>query len=126
MSTTLRVVLMLSAVVTVVWILRKIYKCKVKLKDAIFWFCMAALLALLGIAPQVAYGFASIMGFQAAANFIFLVVLALAMEKLFTMSIIVSQLEDKITVLSAEVALRTHDDRQKIEQLEEEIKKYEK
>lgn len=126
MSAILRVILMLSAMITVVWILRKIYRCKVKLKDAIFWFCMAALLAVFGIVPQVAYWCASIMGFQAAANFIFLVILALAMEKLFTLSIIVSQLEDKVTVLSAEVALRAHDERRKIEQLEKEIGNYEK
>lgn len=119
MSATLRILLMLSAVITVVWILRKIYKCKVKLKDAIFWFCMALLLAVLGIVPDVAYWCAKVMGFQAPVNFIFLFIIALMLEKLFTLSIIVSQLEDKITVLSAEVALRTHDERQKIEQLEE-------
>lgn len=126
MSATLRVVLMLSAVITVVWILRKIYKCKVKLKDAIFWFCMAALLAIFGIAPEIAYWCAHVIGIQAPVNFIFLFILALAMEKIFTLSIIVSQLEDKITILSAEVALRTHDDRQKIEQLEEEMLSHEK
>lgn len=108
MSATLRIVLLLSAVVTVVWILRKIYRCKVKLKDAIFWFCMAALLAVVGIEPQVAYWCAYIIGIQAPVNFIFLFVLALAMEKIFTLSILVSQLEDKVTILSAEVALRSH------------------
>ena len=30
------------------------------------------------------------------------------MEKIFTLSIIVSQLEDKMSVLSAEIALRSH------------------
>lgn len=117
---------MLSAVVTIVWILRKIYKCKVKLKDAIFWFCIAAFLAVFGIAPEIAYYCTSIIGIESPANFVFLFMVALMMEKLFTLSIIVSQLEDKITVLSAEVALRTHDDRQKIEQLEEEMKSHEK
>lgn len=124
MSATLRVVLFLAALVTVVWILRKIYKCKVKLKDAIFWFCLSALLAVLAVVPQVAYWWASILGFQAAVNFIYLIIFALAMEKIFTLSIIVSQLEDKVTVLSAEVALRAHDERQKIEQLEEEIESH--
>ena len=113
MSATLRVVLMLSAVITIVWILRKIYKCKVKLKDAIFWFCIAAFLAVFGIAPEIAYWCAELIGIQTPVNFIFLFIIALMLEKLFTLSIIVSQLEDKITVLSAEVALRTHDERKK-------------
>lgn len=116
---------MLSALITVVWILRKIYKCKVKLKDAIFWFCMALLLAVFGIVPEIAYWCAEIIGIQAPVNFIFLFIIALVIEKLFTLSIMVSQLEDKVTVLSAEVALRTHNEEKKIEKLEDEIRDYE-
>lgn len=124
MSITLRIVLMTSALVTVVWILRKIYKCQVKLKDAIFWFCMALVLAVLGIVPEIAYRCAEKIGIQAPVNFIFLFILALMIEKIFTLSIIVSQLEDKITILSAEVALRTHDEEEKIQKLENEIGNY--
>lgn len=121
MSNTLRIVLMISALITVVWILRKIYKCKVKLADAIFWFCMALILAVLGIVPEIAYWCAEIIGIQAPVNFIFLFILALMIEKVFTLSIVVSQLQDKITVLSAEVALRNHNEESKIKKLEEEI-----
>lgn len=91
MSNMLRVVLMLSALITVVWILRKIYKCKVKLKDAIFWFCMALILAVLGIIPEIAYWCARVIGVQAPVNFIFLLIIALLIDKIFTLSIIVSQ-----------------------------------
>ena len=122
MSNTLRVVLMLSALITVVWILRKIYKCKVKLKDAIFWFCMSMILAVLGIVPEIAYWCARVVGVQAPVNFIFLMIIALLIEKIFTMSIIVSQLEDKITVLSAEVALRSQDVEKRVGELEKGMK----
>lgn len=125
MSNTLRMVLMLSAVITVVWILRKIYKCKVKLGDAIFWFCMAIILAVLGVVPEIAYWCAKVIGIQAPVNFIFLFVLALVIEKLFTLSIIVSQLQDKVTVLSAEVALRSHDEEKQLEKIEDEIRRNE-
>lgn len=119
MSVTLRVVLLCMALLTVVWILRKIYKCKVKLADAIFWFCFAILLAVLGVVPDIAYIFADIIGIQAPVNFIFLFILALVLEKLFTLSIKVSQLEDKITVLSAELALRSQNVDSRVEKLEE-------
>lgn len=119
MSTTLRLVLLLSALVTVIWILRKIYKCKVKLQDAIFWFCMALILAILGLVPEIAYWCARIIGIQAPVNFIFLFILALMIEKMFTLSIKVSQLEDKITILSAEVALRTQSAEKQISELSE-------
>lgn len=119
MSVTLRVVLLLAALVTVVWILRKIYRCKVKLGDAIFWFCMAMILAVMGIVPKFAYLCAEVIGIQAPVNFIFLFILGLVIEKLFTLSIKVSQLEDKITVLSAELALRTDAIEKKVYILEE-------
>ena len=121
MSNTLRVVLMLSALITVVWILRKIYKCKVKLGDAIFWFCIALILAVLGIVPEIAYLCADVIGIQAPVNFIFLFVLALVIVKLFTLSIKVSQLEDKMTVLSAEVALRSHNVEKRVQEMEKEV-----
>ncbi|MGN1313968.1 MAG: DUF2304 domain-containing protein [Lachnospiraceae bacterium] len=115
MSFTLRIVLLLSALLTAVWILRKIYKCKVKLGDAIFWFIMALLLGILGVFPEIAYFCAHLLGIQAPVNFIFLFILALLIEKLFTLSIKVSQLEDKVTVLSAELALRSYDAEERAE-----------
>ena len=124
MSNTLRAVLMLAALITVVWILRKIYKCKVKLGDAIFWFCMAIILAVLGIVPEIAYWCAEMIGIQAPVNFIFLFVLAMVIEKLFTLSIIVSQLQDKVTVMSAEMAIRSHKEEKEIEKIEDEIRDY--
>ena len=121
MSNTLRFVLLVAALITAIWILRKIYKCKVKLADAIFWLCMALILAVLGIVPEIAYWCAGAIGFQAPVNFIFLMIIALLMEKLFTLSIMVSQLEDKITILSAEVALRSQNaDREIVNLLEKE------
>ena len=109
MSITLRCVLLFSALVTGFWILRKIYKCKVKLQDAIYWFCISVILAILGIFPGIAYVCSHLIGIQAPVNFIFLLVIALVIVKLFTLSIMVSQLEDKIVILSAELAVRSLD-----------------
>ena len=118
MSIILRAGLLIASLLTASWILRKIYKCKVKLEDAIFWFCMAVFLAIFGIFPNVAYVLADLIGIQAPVNFIFLFMLALLIEKLFTSSIKLSQLEDKITVLSAELALRSNDEEKRLEKME--------
>jgi len=122
MSIILRAGLLIASLLTASWILRKIYKCKVKLEDAIFWFCMAVFLAVFGIFPDIAYVLAHIIGIQAPVNFIFLFVLALVIEKLFTLSIKLSQLEDKVTVLSAELALRSNDEEMRLARLEEKDK----
>lgn len=123
MSNTLRIVLLLSALITAVWILRKIYKCKVKLEDAIYWFCMAIILGILGVIPEIAYWCADVIGIQTPVNFIFLFILALVIEKLLSLSIKVSQLEDKITSLAAELAIRSYDAEEQIENIKKKEEK---
>ena len=44
------------------------------------------------------------------------------MEKVFTLSIIVSQLEEKISVLSAEVAVRSHAQEQHLNETDNVVK----
>lgn len=119
MSITLRLLLLIGAVCTAGWILRKIRKLKVKMEDAIFWMVFAVILCLMGVFPEITYWLTRIMGIMSPANLIFLVVIFLLIEKVFTLSIIVSQLEEKVSVLSAEVALRSHSAEQKIQKLQE-------
>lgn len=108
MSITLRILLLVAAFATAGWILYKIRRLKVKMEDAIFWMIFAAILCILGLFPEISYWLTSKLGIISPANLIFLVIIFLLLEKVFTLSIIVSQLEEKITVLSAEVALRSH------------------
>lgn len=110
MSVVLRVILLIAAVISAWWILLKIRKCKVKMEDAIFWVCFAVILLVMGIFPNFTYWLTRVLGMQSPANLIFLIIIFLLLEKVFTLSIITSQLEDKVTVLSAEVALRSHSD----------------
>lgn len=108
MSLTLRILLALASIITVVWILRKIRKFKVKMEDAIFWTFFAIVLLLMAIFPEISFSLSSVLGFISPSNLVFLVIIFLLLEKIFTISIIVSQLEDKVSVLSAELALRSH------------------
>lgn len=116
MSTTLRGLMVLAAVVTVVWILRKIRKFKVKMEDAIFWTFFAVILLLLAVVPEISFELSRLFGFMSPANLIYIVVIALLVEKILTLSLIVSQLEEKVSVLSAEVALRSHSADQRLEE----------
>lgn len=108
MSDTLRLLMAVAAVVTVIWIFRKIRKFKVKMEDAIFWTFFGGVLLILALVPEISFRLSALLGFISPSNFIFIVVIFLLTEKIFTLSIIVSQLEDKISVLSAELALRSH------------------
>lgn len=108
MSDTLRVLLLVAAIVTGGWIVYKIRKLQVKMQDAIFWVVFAVILFLLGVFPQACFWLTERLGIMSPANLVFLVIIFLLLEKVFTLSIIVSQLEEKISVLSAEVALRSN------------------
>lgn len=105
----LRVVLLAASVLTAIWILRKIRKNRVKQEDALFWICLAAMLAALGIFPQISFKMARLLGIQTPANFVFLAIIAILLEKLFSLSIKVSFLESKIEIMAAELAIRCKD-----------------
>lgn len=121
MTTTMRVLLLMAAVITVIWILYKIRKLKVKMEDSIYWLFFAGILLLLGLFPEVSYRLAYLFGVQSPANLIFLIVIFLLMEKIFTLSLLVSQLEEKVSVLASEVALRSQAAEKKIKMDEKEL-----
>lgn len=123
MSYTLRILLLFAALFTAGWILYKIRKLKVKMEDAIFWIVFAGILCIMGVFPEITYWLTDKIGVMSPANLIFLVVIFLLLEKIFTLSIIVSQLEEKISILSAEVALRSHDAKRQFNGKEEQLKK---
>ena len=108
MTGNLRILLLIAAIVTAFWIMHKIRKLKVKMEDAIFWVIFALILAVMGLFPELSFWMTKKLGVQSPANLVFLLMIALLMEKVFTLSILVSQLEDKVSVLSAEIALRSH------------------
>ena len=119
MSVILRIALLLAALVSAIWIIRRIRSSKVRLEDTFFWVGMAVMLALLGIFPQISYFMAAKLGVQSPANFIFLLMIALLFEKVLTLSIEYSKMEEKYTVLNAELALRCKTLEDRLKKLEE-------
>lgn len=106
MSTTLRTLLLIASIVTAVWVLRRIRKNRVKQEDALYWVCFAGMLAMLGIFPEISFIMADALGIQSPANFVFLAIIGLLLEKILTLSIQLSFLENKIEIMAAELAIR--------------------
>lgn len=121
MSTILRIVLLFAAAFSALWIIYRIRKAKVRLEDTLFWIATAFILLILGLFPQVSYLAAQILGIQSPSNFIFFAMICLLFEKLLTMSIIHSQMEDKYVTMAAEMALRCKDLEKQIADLKEKI-----
>lgn len=108
MSGILRVVLLLASIFTAWIITIKIRKAKLKMGDAIFWVVFGGILLILALFPGISYFIADILGIISPVNFVFLLIITLLCEKLLTVTIKLSLLEEKVEIMAAEIALRTH------------------
>jgi hypothetical protein len=105
MSIVLRIVLILGALFALSIVVRKVRKSKIRIADSVYWVCAAVLLLVLAIFPRIAFFFSDLLGFLSPSNFVFLVVIALMLLKLFNLACDVSRLTDKVEQLSQELAL---------------------
>lgn len=121
MSVPLRIILLLLALMCVGWIFRRIYTSRVKMEDAIYWMLFSFVLALLGIFPEIAITLSALIGIQSPANLVFLVIIGMLVEKVFTLSIIQSQMQEKNVVMIAEMAILNKDLERQIESLQKEL-----
>lgn len=117
MSIELRVVLLFAATFSIGWIITRIRKAKVRLEDTFFWMVMSVVLLVLGLFPKVSYWLSSILGVISPANLVFFIMICLLFEKLLTMSIMHSQMQDKYMTMAAEMALRCKELERQIEEL---------
>lgn len=119
MTITLRIILLIAGVLCAIWILYRIRKSKVKVEDSVFWICLAFVLFLLGTFSRISFWLSGLLGIQTPANCVFLLIIAMLIEKIFTLSIKMSQIEDKIEVLTAEMVLRNKDIEKQMEKTDE-------
>ena len=105
MSLPLRVFRIASAVVVLVFMFRKISRSKFDVSDTLFWLFFSAGLVVVAVFPSIAFFFSSLLGFQSASNFVFLVVIALLLYREFTMQGELVALRRKVTSLAQEAAL---------------------
>lgn len=122
MSIELRVVLLFAAVFSIGWIITRIRKAKVRLEDTFFWVVMSVVLLILGLFPGVSYWLSSVLGVISPANLVFLIMISLLFEKLLTMSIMHSQMQDKYVTMAAEMALRCRDLENQVDELKNELR----
>lgn len=106
MSLSLKVVLIVISILTCFYIARKLRKSQMNINDTVFWIFFALILVLLSVFPGIASWGSRLLGFQAPVNFVFVVVIFLLILRIFTMSIKISIVEDKLRNLTEEIAIR--------------------
>lgn len=100
-----RLLLIIGAIFVFFFVTNRIKKAKIMMGDAIFWVLLSAILVLVGIMPEMVIAISAKLGFMSPSNFVFLVVVALLLVKLFSCSAQISLLTHKVEELAQEIAL---------------------
>ena len=112
MSLVLRIFLIVVSFISIVYVIRKIRKAKLRIDYSLFWIIVSLLIMVLALFPELAIKLASLMGVMSAVNLIYLVMIFILLLHNFTMTVKISSLESKINNLTEEIAIRekVHDD----------------
>ena len=106
MTLVLRVLLIIISVLTFAYIIVNIRKSKVKLESLIFWIIFGLMLIVLSIFPKIAWFASSLAGFYAPINFILVSIIFLLIYKVFTLTMHLSQIQQKLEDLVRHIALK--------------------
>ena len=104
---TLRIFLLLVAVFTLLFVVRKLRKSALEIIDSIFWVFLAVLLIVVA-APQLVFWVTGIFGFDSSSNFVFFCGILVLLARLFTQDLKVATLKRKLTTLTQTDALKEH------------------
>ena len=105
MSIAIRLLLIVSSVLTFVYILRRIHKSQIQIQDSVFWIMFSFVVLLMALFPGVIISLADVLGIQSPVNFVFLVFIFFAYIKIFSMTIKIATLENKIKAMAFEIAM---------------------
>ena len=109
MPTTLRLVIIVGALLIIANVLCYIRKRRILIANSTGWVCIAVLLLFIAIFPDSIIWLSAQLGFLSPANFVFFVVTGLLTVKTFRDSARMSLMRHKIEELTQEVAL-AHDE----------------
>ncbi len=104
-SDLMRILLIVGAVATIVYMLLRIRKTKLQIADTIFWMVLALLLAVISIFPQIAYWASQWLGFEAPINFMYVAIIFVLIIRLFANNLRLSRTDAKVQQLAQRLAL---------------------
>jgi hypothetical protein len=106
MSLSLRILLLVGALLAFWFVIVRVRRNKILMQDAIYWVLLSVLILVAAIFPQIFIWLSRALGFISPSNFVFLVIVALLLVKIFSNSIEISMLRHKVEELAQEAALR--------------------
>ena len=119
MTGMLRGVLIVVSLTTMAYMMHKIRQAKVQIAAALVWVIYSLVLVVFAIFPPAADACARLLGIYSTPNFLFLSMIFLLMVKIFSMTIHISQLEEKQKELIQKMALDQKESEEMERRLEE-------
>lgn len=105
MAFTLRITLVLVSILTFIFIIRRIRFSKIRVEDALFWIIFAVLVLFVSVFPQVFVAGSELLGIESPANLVFLFFIFMLLIKCFSISVSLSQTNEKVKELSQQLAI---------------------
>ena len=111
MSITLRIILIIGSIISFVFCINRIKKAKLKVENSVIWMIGSILLILMSIFSNAVTWISEKLGFMAAYNFVFFVMIVFLLIQSFIDNIRISELNEKIKNLNHYIALKENNKR---------------
>lgn len=111
MNPSLRIVLVVGALWTLLLICRSIHAKRIQVEDSLFWVVFACALVVLALFPQIAYLLSGLLGIRSPSNFVFMTITAILLVKEFRNTSKISVLKFRLNQLAQEIALGEQEER---------------
>lgn len=105
MTLTLRVVLVLVSLMTLLFVMRKVRSSKIRLEDSMAWILFSGVLFVLSVFPGIFDFLAELAGVYSTVNFVFLFFIFVLLILCFGLNMKVSQMDTKIKELTQLLAI---------------------
>lgn len=105
MTDGLRITIALASILFLIYVLVQVRNKKLLLPYSFFWLVIAALGIIAIAVPSAVMNVAYFLGFEAASNFVFFVVLVFALLFILYLSMVISRLTMKVKNVTQELAI---------------------
>lgn len=105
MTNSLRIVILIFALLTLLFIFYLVHKKKIPIKYSLVWILTSISIALLSIFPQVFIWISNLLGFNLMSNMVIAVFIGLLLLITMVLTVIVSNQNKKITLLIQEISI---------------------
>lgn len=106
MTIGLRIILLAIALLSCMFVVRKIRKAQMRIEDTLFWIVVTVGTLILGIFPQIAFWCSGLLGIQSPVNFVYLIFIFVLLFKVFILTVQISQLQEKVKDLTQNIAIQ--------------------